>query len=218
MSETIQIMISQGVDINTIYLILSLPFIATLIVALRQVVGFESFGIYTPLVLTFALWATGLKYGLAIFIVILLTGTLVRYMLKNLRLMYLPKVAIILSAISLAMLFMMTLGGFLNITGLSSVSILPLLIMITLIEKFISAQMEKGLKTATVLSIQTLIISIVGYYFINWDIFRYLVINYPEYILLLFVVNIFLGKWAGLRLSEYLRFKEIIKSNESNQK
>lgn len=212
MSEIIKLIISQGVDIETAYLILALPFIATLIAIFRQIIGVKSFGIYTPLVLTFAFWATDIKYGLAIFIVIFLTGTVVRYTLKNFRLLYLPRMAIVLTAISLSMLSLLVIGGYLRKTGLASTSILPILIMITLIEKFISAQVEKGLRTATVLSIETLAISIVGYYFIAWDVFRSMVLDHPEYILFLFIVNIFLGRWTGLRLSEYLRFKGVIKN------
>ncbi len=212
MSEIIQLIINQGVDIETVYLILALPFIATLIAVFRQIIGVKSFGIYTPLVLTFAFWATDLKYGLAIFIVILLTGTAARYVLKNFRLLYLPRMAVVLTAISLAILALLAIGGYLQKAGLASVSILPILIMITLIEKFISAQVEKGIRTAAILSAETLAISIVGYYFIIWDQFRNLVINHPEYILLLFIANVFLGKWTGLRLSEYLRFKGVIKN------
>lgn len=212
MSDIIKLIIAQGVDIETVYLILALPFVATLIAIFRQIIGVKSFGIYTPLVLTFAFWATDIKYGLAIFIVILLTGTVVRYALKNFRLLYLPRMAIVLTAISLSILSLLVVGGYLNKTGLASTSILPILIMITLIEKFISAQVEKGLRTATMLSIETVIISIVGYYFIIWDVFRDIVLDHPEYILFLFVANIFLGRWTGLRLSEYLRFKEIIKN------
>jgi len=212
MSEIIKIITTQGVDINTAYLILALPFIATLIVIFRQVIGIKSFGIYTPLVLTFAFWATDIKYGLAIFIVILLTGTVARYILKNFRLLYLPRMAIVLTAISLSILSLLMIGGYLRKTGLASTSILPILIMITLIEKFISAQAEKGLRTATILSIETLAISIAGYYLITWDMFKNMVLDHPEYILFLFVVNIFLGKWTGLRLSEYLRFKGVIKN------
>ena len=212
MSNIIQLIASQGVSIDTIYLILALPFIATLIAAFRQLIGIKSFGIYTPLVLTFAFWAIGIKYGLAIFIVIFITGTAVRYVLKNFRLLYMPRMAIVLTVISLAILALLAVGGYLQKTGLASVSILPILILITLIEKFISTQVEKGFRIAAVLSIETLVISIAGYYFIIWDVFRNIVLNHPEYILLLFIVNIFLGKWTGIRLSEYLRFREVIKN------
>ena len=212
MSDIINLIASQGVSIETIYLILALPFIATLIAAFRQLIGIKSFGIYTPLVLTFAFWAIGIKYGLAIFIVIFITGTAVRYILKNFRLLYMPRMAIVLTVISLAILALLTIGGYLQKTGLAATSILPILILITLIEKFISTQVEKGFRTAAILSVETLAIAIAGYYFIIWDTFRNLVLEHPEYILLLFVVNIFLGRWTGIRLSEYLRFREVIKN------
>lgn len=212
MSDIIKLIVAQGVNIETVYLILALPFIATLITVFRQVIGIKSFGIYTPLVLTFAFWATDLKYGLSIFIVILVTGTAVRYALKNFRLLYLPRMAIVLTAISLATLALLALGGFMQRTGLASTSIFAILILITLIEKFISTQVEKGLRSAALLSVETLIISIAGYYFIIWDQFRNMVLDHPEYILLLFIINAFLGRWTGLRLSEYLRFKGIIKT------
>ena len=212
MSDIIQFIVSQGVSIETIYLILVLPFVATLIAAFRQLIGVKSFGIYTPLVLTFAFWAIGIKYGITIFMVIFLTGTAVRYVLKNFRLLYMPRMAIVLTVISMAILALLAIGGYLNKTGLAATSILPILILITLIEKFISAQVEKGFRTAAFLSVETLIISIAGYYFIIWDVFRTMVLEHPEYILLLFVVNIFLGKWTGIRLSEYLRFREVLKN------
>lgn len=214
MSDIIQLIASQGVSIETIYLILALPFVATLIAAFRQLVGIKSFGIYTPLVLTFAFWAIGIKYGIAIFLVIFLTGTAVRYILRNFRLLYMPRMAIVLTVISLAILTLLAIGGYLNKSGLASTSILPILILITLVEKFISTQVEKGFRTATFLSIETLIISIAGFYFITWDVFRTIVLEHPEYILLLFVFNIFLGKWTGIRLSEYLRFREVIKNTK----
>ena len=214
MSNIIQLIASQGVSIETIYLILALPFIATLIAAFRQLIGIKSFGIYTPLVLTFAFWAVGIKYGIAIFAVIFITGTVVRYTLKNFRLLYMPRMAIVLTVISLAILALLAVGGYLQKTGLASTSILPILILITLIEKFISTQVEKGFRTATILSIETLAIAIAGYYFIIWDQFRNLVLEHPEYVLLLFAINIFLGRWSGLRLSEYLRFREVIKNSD----
>jgi len=214
MSDIINLIANQGVSIETIYLILALPFIATLIAAFRQLIGIKSFGIYTPLVLTFAFWAIGIKYGLAIFIVIFITGTAVRYILKNFRLLYMPRMAIVLTVISLAILTLLAVGGYLQKTGLAATSILPILILITLIEKFISTQVEKGFRTATILSVETLAIAIAGYYFIIWDTFKNLVLEHPEYILLLFIVNIFLGRWTGIRLSEYLRFREVIKNTD----
>jgi hypothetical protein len=216
MSDLVNFIVGTNVDIDTVYLLLALPFVATFIAGLRQLIGIKSFGIYAPLVLTFAFWATDLKYGLAIFAIVFVTGTAVRYLLRSTRLLYMPRIAIVLSIISLATLAMLTLGGHYRHYGFSSMSILPILVMITLIEKFISAQVEKGWRVASLLSLETLFISVAGYFIIKWDAFRDFVLEYPIYVVVLLVLNLLLGKWTGLRLSEYLRFKDVIKNVDSD--
>jgi hypothetical protein len=204
--------LSEGVPFETIKLILMLPLIATLIAFLRQVVGIKAFGIYTPLLVTFAFLATdGLKYGILIFVIIILVGMLMRIALKSFRLLYLPRVAIMLTVVALSILVMLAISGSLQRTGLASVSIFPILIMITLVEKFIAVQIEKGDRAAILLATETLVISILGFYLASWEgLIRFIAI-YPWTILLTIPLNILLGKWTGLRLSEYLRFSEIIK-------
>jgi hypothetical protein len=82
--------------------------------------------------------------------------------------------------------------------------------MITLVEKFVATQIEKGSRTAIVLSVETLLISIISYYIISWQSLLSLVQQYPMVILLTILVNMFLGRWTGLRLMEYFRFKDLI--------
>ncbi|MEI6588129.1 MAG: 7TM domain-containing protein, partial [Candidatus Moraniibacteriota bacterium] len=144
-SPILTFFLSEGVPFETIKLILMLPIIATLIAFLRQVIGIKAFGIYTPLLVTFAFLATdGLRYGILIFVMIILIGMLMRIALKSFRLLYLPRVAIMLTIVALSILLMLAIGGSLKRTGLASVSIFPILIMITLVEKFIAVQIEKG--------------------------------------------------------------------------
>ncbi len=211
-SSIINFFLNQGVPFETIKLILMLPIVATFIAFLRQVVGIKAFGIYTPLLITFAFLATnGIKYGITIFIVIILIGMLMRIALKSFRLLYLPRVAIMLTVVALSILVILAIGGSLKRTGLASVSIFPILIMITLVEKFIAVQIEKGDRVAIILAAETLVISIFGFYIASWEALIYFVASYPWIILLTVPVNVILGKWTGLRFSEYLRFKEIMK-------
>ncbi len=210
--------VSQGVPLETVFLILMLPVIATMIAFFRQVLGIKAFGIYTPSIITFAFLAmdfgsenSGIKYGVIIFLSVIFAGMITRYILKKLRLLYLPRVAITLSIVSFAILTVLVLGGSLQRTGLASVSVFPILIMITIVEKFVAAQIEKGNKTAIILAAETLFISLMGYYLTNWKTLSSFILTYPWIILFTFPLNFFLGKWTGLRLSEYWRFKEILK-------
>lgn len=211
-SPIIRFFMTEGVPFETIILILMLPIIATLIAFLRQVVGIKAFGIYTPLIITFAFLATnGLRYGVAIFLVVLLIGMLMRFILKPFRLLYLPRVAIMLTVVALLILVFLVFGGNLKRTGLASVSIFPILIMITLVEKFVAVQIEKGNKTALILALETLIISIIGFYIASWSSLIKLMVGQPWLILLTIPINVLLGKWTGLRISEYIRFRNVIK-------
>jgi hypothetical protein len=211
-SPLVTFFVREGVPFETVILILMLPIIATLIAFLRQVVGIKAFGIYTPLIITFAFLATnGLRYGIFIFVAVILSGMAMRFVLKPFRLLYLPRVAIMISSVAIIILIALTVGGNLRRTGLAAVSIFPILIMITLVEKFIAVQIEKGDKMAFKLALETLIISVLGYYLASWELLIRWLASYPWLVLLTLPINIFLGKWTGLRFSEYLRFREIIK-------
>lgn len=212
-SPLIKYFIVQGVPLETVVLLLMLPLVVTLIAFFRQVIGIKAFGIYTPAIVTFAFLAVPqLRYGVLIFVVVILVGMLMRFALKGLRILYLPRVAITLSIIAFSILFLLGLGGVMHRTGLAAVSIFPILIMITIVEKFVAAQIEKGNKQAMVLAIETLIISLVGYYMASWPILIKSVVAFPWMILITIPINIFLGKWDGLRLNEYIRFREVLKN------
>ncbi|MDP2837726.1 MAG: 7TM domain-containing protein [Candidatus Moranbacteria bacterium] len=210
----INFIVASGVPLQTVALLLMLPIVVTLVAFFRQVIGIKAFGIYTPSIITFALLAfdpNGIKYGIAIFIAVIVVGTLSRLLMKKFRLLYLPRVAITVSIVSLAILFILVIGGMTQRTGLAAVSIFPLLIMITQAEKYIATQIEKGSRVALILALETLIISVVGYFLISWHALTTLILQYPWIILFTFVINFSLGKWTGLRVTEYLRFRKIIR-------
>lgn len=213
MNSFVSLATFNGVPLDTLVLVMILPIIVTVIAFFRQIIGIKAFGIYTPAIITFAFLATNqLKYGITIFLTVIVVGTATRYFLKRARLLYLPRVAIMITIVGFAILLLLILGGINNRTGLASVSIFPILIMITLVEKFIAVQIEKGNRAAVILSLETLLISIIGYYIASWSLLIGALIKYPWISLLTIPINIFLGKWTGLRLSEYFRFRQIIKS------
>jgi hypothetical protein len=212
MNQFITLALSSGIPLDTLILVLILPIIVTVIAFFRQVVGIKAFGIYTPAIITFALLATNeIRYGITIFVTVIIVGTLMRLALKPFRLLYLPRVAIMITIVGFSILALLIFGGINNRTGLASVSIFPIIIMITLVEKFVAVQIEKGGRAAVILALETLIISVIGYYIASWDVLIKGILHYPWISLLTIPVNIFLGKWTGLRLTEYFRFRQIIK-------
>ncbi|HHX58728.1 MAG TPA: hypothetical protein GX706_03105 [Candidatus Moranbacteria bacterium] len=215
--------VDSGVPIQTIVLILIIPVIVTIIAFFRQVIGIKAFGIYTPALVTFAFldigskaesfWR-GLKYGIFLFILILVVGIIARALLRKLKMLYLPRMAIIITLVAVATLFFLIVSGYSQRTGMASVSIFPIVIMITLVEKFVATYIEKGVRQATILSLETLIISVACYFVLGWGDLLVFVQKFPWVVLFTIPINIILGRWTGLRLTEYFRFKDIIKNAE----
>jgi len=218
MSYTINYLINRGVSTDNIILMLMLPIIATIIAFTRQFLGIKTFGIYTPTIITLSFIATGLKYGLTIFLVILVVATLIRLLFRKFRLLYLPRMAMMLTIVAFTILTMFVIGAATNRTGIIGLSILPILVLIILVEKFIAIQMEKGPRTAIMLSLETILVSVACYYVVSWDVLSTFILAYPEALLLTFVINILMGKWVGLRISEYIRFRAIKKKSHQNKK
>ncbi len=218
MNSFIATMVTQGVPETTIALLLMLPIIATFIAMIRQIIGLKGFGLYTPLIISFAFVETTLKYGVAIFIFVLIAGTVTRIVVRKARLLYLPRIAIVMSVVALTMLFLLYEGAYSGRSGLITVSIFPLLIIVTLVEKFVTAQIESGARSAIGLTIETLIIAIASYYIITWAALQDALLAYPWTILATLIVNIILGRYTGLRLTEFIRFRDVIQHVELPRK
>lgn len=212
MSFWVQKAIENGVSQEMIVLILMFPIIATIIAFIRHVIGFKTLGIYIPSILAISFLATGIKVGLVFFISILAFGTLVRFVLIKLRLSYMPRIALILTFVSLLTFFLIALGAYFDIARLSEMAIFPMLVMIILVERFINVQIEKGFSQAGLLTFETLAISVFCYFLLVSESVKIFVLHYPGIILLIILFNLVIGRWTGLRLTEHFRFRRIIKS------
>ncbi len=209
MASLLDFLVENGTPKDTVILILMLPIVALMIAVVRQLIGIKAFGIYTPLIVTFSMVETKLKYGLAIFILVLLSAALFRFLVSKLRLLYLPRMAIVITGVAFVMLLAFFEAAVNDRTGIINVSIFPIVTMIVLSEKFVNAQIEKGNKEAITLAIETIAMSIVGYIIIKNHISRDFIFNYPYFSFLTIPLGILLGKWTGLRLPEYWRFRSI---------
>lgn len=203
-------LLAGGVPRDTLVTLLMFPIVATLIVAARQIVGIKSFGIYTPLIITFAFLEIDIKYGAAIFVTSLIVATMLRFMLRKLRMLYLPKMALILSITALTMFVILIEAVFSARTVVANLSVYQMLIIITLVEKFINVQIEKGYRTALILATETLALSSVGYFIVATPEVQEFIFRNPAIIIVFFFLIIFLGRYEGLRVSEYIRFRKLL--------
>lgn len=204
--------VSMGVPANTIVLVLLFPIIATLIVVSRHWIGIRGFGIFLPAVLSVVFVATGIIEGLLLFLIIIGGAMTAKPLVKKIKVQYLPRTALILWFVSLCVLAALFLAPFLNLKTITTISIFPILILILLVENFMDIQSGMSLQEAINMTIETLGIALVCSLVLELDFLQKLVLIYPEVtVILTALVDIFMGKYVGLRLLEYKKFKELVK-------
>lgn len=219
LQKAIRRAIAQGLPASLVVIMLIFPVIASIVALARHVIGFKGFGIYIPAVLSVAFVSTGLVAGIILFLAVLLSATLARYIVKFLKMPLLPKTAMLLLIVSMSMLFLLIVGSLFKIDLVLNVSIFPLLIIILLTENFMTTQMFTSRGEALSVTFETLVLAIIGTLLVDNETVRKFVILKPELtILLVTIINLAIARYTGLRIFEYFRFKNLLNNKSQSQK
>ncbi|MFH1561510.1 MAG: 7TM domain-containing protein [Patescibacteria group bacterium] len=205
--------ISQGAPTNTIVLLLLLPFVGVLVSGLYYLLGLTGFGLFMPAMISVAFLATGVVGGLVLFAIVLMLTMLSTRLLKKVKLHARSRRAITLWVTSLGTFGLLLLSPSLHLFDLNKISIFPILFIIILSEEFIRTQTGKSRRTAISLTLGTIFISILGALLMDWSRFQELVLLYPEAsFLVVLIASLIIGRYSGLRLLEYRRFKAVLRN------
>jgi hypothetical protein len=205
--------VASGVPANTIVLLLLLPIMTFVIAFSRNVVGIRGFGIFLPAALSVVFVATGPIVGIGLFLIIVAVSTFVRLILRKLKLkiQYLPRMSFILWAVVLGVLGILFLAPVLKFSELSNVSIFAVLILVLLSEDFTRVQLGKSVKTALNLTFETLVLSLISFFFLTLKPLQEYVLLNPEVSLIgIAALDLLLGQYTGLRVMEFYRFRKLI--------
>lgn len=205
--------IDNGVSPDILYLILAVPFITFIIAFFRQVVGVSTFGVYSPLLISLSILLLGQVFGIGVLLVIILISYMLRKMISKINLLYIPRTSFLISCIALSFFIIIWFAINFGSPVAIGVAIFPMLMISTISERINSAQVEEGFSNALKGVVQTIIVSLIAYYFVIWPWLMQLTISTPEIILLPLLGNLLLGKFTGLRLIEYFRFRTLFKDS-----
>ncbi len=209
LSLLVTYMLTHGVSSRTVMFLLMLPFIATFLAFLKQVIGVTMSGLYTPSIIALSLLALGWSIGIVLLAFIIASGYMTRKVMRRFRILHFPKIAVILTVVSITLLLVLALGASVNVI-LAPDTIFVLLIMSTLAESFVSIETEQGKAHALYAILETVLAALLCVLIVQWQAFQAFVLAYPESVFLTFLVNVAVGRYSGLRLSEYVRFRELI--------
>jgi hypothetical protein len=204
--------VEGGVPANTIVLVLLFPVVVAIIAASRHLIGLRGFGIFVPAMLSVAFVATGVPAGIFLFLAILGVATVGRHVVRSLHLQYLPRMALLLWFVSLGVFGVLLLAPVLQFEALARVDIFSILILMLLAENFIEVQYGKSPKEAKELAIETIILAMISSLVLSLEFMQRFALLHPEWLILSVAgFNLFMGRYAGLRLVEYQKFKKLMK-------
>lgn len=203
--------IKAGVPANTIILVLLIPLLATIIVIFRYIIGLSGIGLLVPIALSITLLATGFTTGFIILTAILLSSYLSRILFKKIRIMQMPKNALSMFVVSFFIIATLTICAAFGIFDVRNLSIFPILLFIILGDRIVALFLERPLNETLATTAVTLVLGILGFILLSIENLRSFILLYPEFIILLIPLNIAIGRYFGLRVTEYLKFRPVLK-------
>ncbi len=199
-----------GLSLDLLGIILMFPIAAIVTIIFRNVIGLETFGTFLPVLIASAFRESGLFWGLTTFVVLILLGALLGATLHRLRILYAPRLTIILVFVVSALLTISALGVQFDNVGLGHAALFPLAVLAITIERISLLAEEAGIKKALTIFANTSVPVIFCYLVISSLFLQTVVLAFPEIMLLVISLSIYLGAWKGLRLKELIRFRRLI--------
>jgi hypothetical protein len=192
---------------NVYRALLLIPIGVLLIVFLRNVIGIRTFGTFMPVLISLAFRETELLSGVLLFTVIVALGLAVRFYLEHLKLLLVPRLAVVVIVVIMLMMLVSMLSYRLQFDIGLSVALFPMVIMAMTIERISIVWEEHGPADAIRQSIGSLVVAVVCYLAMFHPRVDHFVFVFPEVLLIVLAITLLLGRYTGYRLSELLRFR-----------
>ncbi|MDH5611714.1 MAG: UUP1 family membrane protein [Gammaproteobacteria bacterium] len=199
-----------GISLDLLKVLLMIPIGALVTVVFRNVIGLETFGTFLPALIAAAARETGLLWGLIGFVLIILITAVIRKGLDWLQLLHSPKMAVILAVVVWVMMSMTVTGVHFGLFELAQMTLFPIAILAITAERFSIMVEEDGYIKSLKIMLMTLLVIAAAYAVMSSLFLQALFLAFPELLFVVMALNIWLGKWVGMRLMEFYRFRHLI--------
>lgn len=191
--------------------LLTIPIGILLLVVLRQFVGIQTLGTFMPVLIGIAFRETALLTGLLLFSSLIALGLMLRFYLERLKLLLVPRLAVVLVFIVLCMAFITGITADTDVKIGLSVSLFPMVIITMTIERMSIVWEEYSSVEAIKQGVGSLVVASLAYLVMSNNQVEYMMFNFPELLLVIMGFCLLIGRYMGLRLSEVWRFRDLIK-------
>lgn len=195
-------------QVSGLYLLYTMPLAAAVVVFARMVVGVQTFGLFTPMLMAMAFLQTGLIAGPVILFIAIGAGLVVAPLLKNLKMARVGFLGGLMAMVAIALLAVVPLFN-----KIEWVTAFPVVVTALAVERFWTVWEAEGIWDATKVAFSTLLVAIAIEAVVLSAMVVWLVELSPYAAPVLGgVLSIGFGLYRGMRLSELRRFKAVRRS------
>ncbi|MFS8130430.1 MAG: 7TM domain-containing protein [Candidatus Dojkabacteria bacterium] len=216
-------------QVKHLYIVIfMLPVVVTVISIARYVIGLRTLKVYIPIVITFAFYEIGYRlgdsnqltffrgivYGLVLFTLSFVFSTFIYKLVQRFRLHYIPKLSLIITGVSISVTALIFIMIYFERNIFLNVAPFVVVMMVVIGEEFMAVLAKKNFLYTVSITTETLLVSVISFIIISLDISQEIAFKYPLTIIVIILLNILIGRFTGLRINEYWRFRKILLKEE----
>ena len=190
-----------------------IPVGVLVILVLRNLVGIQTLGTFTPVLIALAFRETQVGWGIVLFTLITALGLSLRSYLEHLKLQMLPRLSIVLTFVVVIIAVITLFSHKLGLERALSVSLFPMVILTMTIERLSITWEERGGGHSFKVALGTLIAATLSHMLMSIPELTYFVFTFPAILLVLVGFMLAMGRYRGYRLTELMRFKALLQKD-----
>ncbi|NWC09176.1 inactive transglutaminase family protein [Pseudomonas agarici] len=198
---------------QTFMIMVMIPIGVLVILILRNLVGLQTLGTFTPVLIALAFRETQLGFGIILFTIITALGLSLRSYLEHLKLQMLPRLSVVLTFVVVLIAVISLFSHKLGLERGLSVALFPMVILTMTIERLSITWEERGGGHAMKVAIGTLFAASLAHLIMSVPELVYFVFTFPTTLLILVGFMLAMGRYRGYRLTELVRFKAFLKED-----
>ncbi|RJG08578.1 hypothetical protein D3879_21915 [Pseudomonas cavernicola] len=196
---------------QTFMIMVMIPLGVLVILVLRNLIGLQTLGTFTPVLIALAFRETQLGFGIVLFTIITALGLSLRSYLEHLKLQMLPRLSVVLTFVVVLIAAISLFSHKLGLERGLSVALFPMVILTMTIERLSITWEERGGGHAMKVGVGTLFAAALAHLLMSVPELNYFVFTFPAVLLMLVGFMLAMGRYRGYRLTELFRFKAFLK-------
>ncbi len=184
--------------------VLVVPMGAAMVVFCRLSLGIRVLGPFRPVLIGEAFHITGIGPGLGFLVAVIAILSVLRPALKVLRLSYFGRVSVLLSAVSVLIIFTLLLSGWFGVHSLRRMAYFPIVVICLTTEGFARTLSKEGWRSAVWRGGMTVLVALLIAAVISRPEFLQSLRDYPELLLAQVGLILAISRYGNWRLLERL--------------